>query len=200
MDKAEKPNRLIIIFYRNPVPGQVKTRLAAAIGNEKALETHIRLSTLTMQAVSPVKSSKVVFYDREILSGDFWNEKLFNKELQTGSDLGERMQDAFQKMFGKGHQHLIIIGTDCPGINPDLIESAFENLQNHDAVIGPAFDGGYYLLGLKAPEPELFSDIQWGSDSVYDQTIRKLELAGKSVHRLPILHDIDRPEDLAFFN
>jgi rSAM/selenodomain-associated transferase 1 len=198
MEKTQPPDRLIIIFYRNPVAGHVKTRLASGVGKEKALEIHIRLSTLTMQAVTSVTSAKVVFYDREILSGDFWEDHLFNKELQKGADLGERMYNAFQRMFRTGYQSIIIIGTDCPEITGPLLESAFENLQKHDAVIGPAFDGGYYLLGLKALAPELFSGIKWGSASVFDQTMLKLKLSGKSVHCLARLHDIDRPEDLPF--
>lgn len=198
MENSQSQHRLIIIFYRNPIPGHVKTRLAAGIGAEKALEVHLKLGMQTMQVVSDVSCDKVVFYDREVVAGDYWDDRVFMKEIQKGADLGEKMADAFDRMFHDGYRNILIIGTDCPEITSELIESAFENLGNHDVVIGPAVDGGYYLLGLKAPVPELFTGVDWGSAAVFDQTIQKLTLSGQSFFCLRKLHDIDRPEDLQF--
>jgi len=198
MENSQSQHRLIIIFYRNPIPGHVKTRLAAGIGAEKALEVHLKLGMRTMQVVSDVSCDKVVFYDREAVAGDYWDDRVFMKEIQKGADLGERMTDAFDRMFHDGYRNILIIGTDCPEITSELIESAFENLGNHDVVIGPAVDGGYYLLGLKAPVHELFTGVDWGSAAVFDQTIQKLSLSGQSFFCLRKLHDIDRPEDLQY--
>ena len=198
MENSQSQHRLIIIFYRNPILGHVKTRLAAGIGSEKALEVHLKLGMRTMQVVSDVSCDKVVFYDREAVAGDYWDDRVFMKEIQKGADLGERMTDAFDRMFHDGYRNILIIGTDCPEITSELIESAFENLGNHDVVIGPAVDGGYYLLGLKAPVHELFTGVDWGSAAVFDQTIQKLSLSGQSFFCLRKLHDIDRPEDLQY--
>lgn len=198
MDSYKTKDRLIIIFYRNPISGHVKTRLAAGIGNEMALEVHLKLAMRTMQVASDVSCDKVVFYDREAIAGDYWDDRVFMKEVQHGADLGEKMTHAFNQMFEVGYKTILIIGTDCPEITTELLESAFKNLETHNAVIGPASDGGYYLLGLKARAPELFSGVDWGSAQVFDQTIQKLTLSELSFFPLRVLHDIDRPEDLQY--
>ncbi|MFZ9982131.1 MAG: TIGR04282 family arsenosugar biosynthesis glycosyltransferase [Cyclobacteriaceae bacterium] len=198
MDSYKTKDRLIIIFYRNPISGHVKTRLAAGIGNEMALEVHLKLAMRTMQVASDVSCDKVVYYDRKAIVGDYWDDRVFMKEVQHGADLGEKMTHAFNQMFEVGYKTILIIGTDCPEITTELLESAFKNLETHNAVIGPASDGGYYLLGLKARAPELFSGVDWGSAQVFDQTIQKLTLSELSFFPLRELHDIDRPEDLQY--
>ena len=196
MEKRINSKNLIIIFYRNPVKGAVKTRLAAGIGDEAALAVYKRLSEMTMKAVHPVASKKIVFYDQHILHDDIWSEDDFEKNIQAGSDLGERMAAAFRHGFEEGYERILIIGTDCPDLKTAMLEDAFKLLDTHDAVIGPAVDGGYYLLGLKRFIPEVFQDILWGSDQVFQQTIIRLKHLGQSVCLLEPLRDIDRPEDL----
>jgi rSAM/selenodomain-associated transferase 1 len=198
MESAKETRRLIIVFYRNPRKGKVKTRLAISVGEDVALKIHLHLSMHTNGMVTQVQSDKVVFYDHEIVNNDFWETASFQKCLQSGNDLGERMFEAFNWGFSQGYKEVLIIGTDCPGITPIILESAFDLLINNDAVIGPAADGGYYLLGIKKSSPDLFNGIDWGSDVVFKQTTSRLDSAGYSFSVLQELRDIDRPEDLDF--
>ena len=176
--------------------GAVKTRLAAGIGDEAALTVYKQLSEMTMKAVRPVVSKKIVYYDQYIIRDDIWTEDDFEKTIQAGSDLGERMAAAFRHGFEEGYERILIIGTDCPDLKTNILEDAFKQLDTHDAVIGPAVDGGYYLLGLKRFIPEVLQDILWGSDQVFQQTTIRLKHLGQSVCLLEPLRDIDRPEDL----
>ena len=196
MEKRINSKNLIIIFYRNPVKGTVKTRLAAGIGDEAALAVYKQLSEMTMKAVRPVASKKNVYYDQHITHDDIWSEGDFEKTVQVGFDLGERMAAAFRHGFEQGCERILIIGTDCPDLKTNMLEDAFNQLDTYDAVIGPALDGGYYLLGLKRFISEVFQDMVWGSDQVFQQTMIRLKHLGQSVGLLEPLRDIDRPEDI----
>ena len=196
MEKRINSKNLIIIFYRNPVKGTVKTRLAAGIGDEAALAVYKQLSEMTMKAVRPVASKKNVYYDQHIIHDDIWSEGDFEKTVQVGFDLGERMAAAFRYGFEQGCERILIIGTDCPDLKTNMLEDAFNQLDTYDAVIGPAMDGGYYLLGLKRFISEVFQDMVWGSDQVFQQTMIRLKQLGQSVGLLESLRDIDRPEDI----
>ncbi len=116
--------------------------------------------------------------------------------VQGAGDLGRRMARAFQSSFGHGATRTVAIGTDCPGLTPELMHQAFQALSTHDLVLGPATDGGYYLIGLTAPVPELFSGISWGTKEVRAQTLQVARGRGISVFELPMLDDVDRPDDL----
>lgn len=198
MENPESKDRLIIIFYRNSVKGKVKTRLAARLGSDTALEIHSRLSALTKNVAAPAAADKVVFYDHQVLQNDLWEDNIFLKCQQSGEELGSRMFESFHWAFRQGYKKVVIIGTDCPGITPKLLESALQHLDQYPVVIGPAVDGGYYLLGLRQMLPELFTGIAWGTDQVFEHTVRKLKMLGHLYHSLEVLRDIDRPEDLDY--
>ncbi len=119
---------------------------------------------------------------------------------QQGSDLGERMLNAFKHVFEKGCKRAVLIGSDCPDISRDIITQSFDMLKAKHIVIGPAYDGGYYLIGVREPIPELFSNIEWGTEKAVSQTIDKINAAGLSLGLLPMLRDIDRVEDLQYYN
>ena len=119
---------------------------------------------------------------------------------QQGSDLGERMLNAFKHVFEKGCKRAVLIGSDCPDISRDIITQSFDILKAKHIVLGPAYDGGYYLIGVREPKPELFSNIEWGTEKVLSQTIDKINAAGLSLGLLPMLRDIDRVEDLQYYN
>ncbi|MCI5149546.1 MAG: glycosyltransferase, partial [Candidatus Electrothrix sp. MAN1_4] len=127
-------------------------------------------------------------------------------QIQQGNDLGERMADAFVRAWQQGAERVLLIGSDCPGINPSIIESGFQYLEAHELVLGPAADGGYYLIGLQSNAQSvqqhrvLFQNIDWGTDQVLQQTLNQARKAGLSFALLPELHDIDRPEDLVHLN
>jgi uncharacterized protein len=184
----------LIIFVRNPVLGKVKTRLAASMGAEKALEIYLELCRLTREQCQKIPFARYLYYSDWIEEVDDWSADFFHKRLQTGVDLGERMQHAFVEVLAD-HPAALIIGTDCPALDADLLQKAVETLQDHDAVLGPAADGGYYLLGLKKAYPALFSGIPWSTAEVAQLTLEKMRHLGLVCARLKTLSDIDEAED-----
>jgi len=185
---------LSIVFVRNPELGKVKTRLAKTIGDKKALNIYILLLKHTESVLQKVSSDKVVYYSEEIQNNDLWSDRCFQKKLQKGNDLGERMQHAFEMAFKEGYEKVVIVGSDLFDLKAVHIENAFKALENHDLVIGPSLDGGYYLLGMKVLHPAVFKNKQWGTDSVLETTLKNLEQ--ENVKLLEALNDIDTFEDL----
>tara|TARA_R110000868_G_scaffold81946_1_gene231679 strand:+ start:1121 stop:1726 length:606 start_codon:yes stop_codon:yes gene_type:complete len=184
----------LIIFTRNPELGKVKTRLAKTIGNEKALEVYRDLLSHTMKVTEIIDCDKFVFYDKNIELNDIWSNDLFEKKIQFGVDLGAKMQNAFQELFNLGYKKCIIVGSDLFDLQAKHITEAFDKLERNDTVIGPAEDGGYYLLGLQQIIPALFSNKNWGTETVLKDTLK--ELSSYSVEFLETLNDIDTFEDL----
>jgi len=187
---------LLMIFIKNPVKGKVKTRLAKTIGDEKALDVYHKLLKHTQKITSPISGDKLLFYSDFIDSADNWNAELFQKQVQTGRDLGERMSNAFQLAFLKKHKKVIIIGSDCIDLTAKHIDEAFNLLEEKDIVIGPAKDGGYYLVGMKALHQTLFLNKKWSSSSVFSDTIESVRSLNLSLGLLEELSDIDDEKDL----
>ncbi len=186
----------LLIFIKNPREGKVKTRLAASIGNNNALKIYHHLLDHTLKISSELDTERFLFYDESINVNDKWSNEHFLKYLQEGENLGTRMFNAFQTAFSLGSNKVIIIGSDCPGLNSSDIRFAFAKLDQHDFVIGPALDGGYYLLGMKYPEEKLFKNKTWSTSTVASETIKDIKSLQKSVFILPELTDIDTEEDL----
>lgn len=193
---------LLIIFYRNPELGKVKTRLAKTLGNEKALAIYLHLSSHTRAITENLLVDKAIYYSNFVDTEDAWPNSAFQKKVQTGNDLGEKMQNAFATEFNNGYEKIVIIGTDCFELTTEIIQQGFDSIQRYDAVIGPAKDGGYYLLGMKKLIAELFIDKTWSSDTVAADTIQNFKDLGFSFAQLPILTDVDEEKDLPikFFN
>ncbi len=189
-------NSLLMIFYRNPVLGTVKTRLAATIGNVRALRIFTALATHTRDVTHTLDVTKVVFYSDEIDQGDLWPEDTYQKKIQHGADLGQRMENAFQWGFETGYHRICIVGTDCLELSGTIITSAFDSLVHADTVVGPAQDGGYYLLGMRSLHRKLFHDKQWSTPTVCDDTLDNLDSMGLSYIKLPVLRDVDTEGDL----
>lgn len=189
-----KNEDLLIIFTKHPEPGKVKTRLAKDIGNEKAVEIYKMLVRHSRSITSSIKAVKQVWYAGEIPENDLWDEEIYSKKKQTGSDLGERMLNAFKEGFEDGFKNIVIIGTDIFDIQSEDIELAFSSLKKNDFVIGPASDGGYYLLGMKSLNSEVFKNKNWSTSSVFPETMNDLE--GYKVKILPQRKDVDILEDL----
>jgi len=188
-----KSKQALIIFARKPTLGKVKTRLAATLGEAKALEIYSKLLAHTRAVIAKVDCDKYVFLTQEV-TDDFWQG--FDTEIQQGNILGERMQYAFDLLFNKGYEKVLIIGTDCPAISTKIVSSGFEKLQNHDVVIGPAEDGGYYLLGMSNMYNTLFENISWSSELVCNQTIEKIKEQNLSHTLLQTLNDVDEERDV----
>ncbi|MFN6090440.1 MAG: TIGR04282 family arsenosugar biosynthesis glycosyltransferase [Cyclobacteriaceae bacterium] len=187
---------LLIIFYRNPELGKVKTRLAKTLGDEKALAIYLKLSSHTRAITENLAIDKVIYYSNFVDTEDAWPNTTFQKKLQNGNDLGEKMNNAFVEGFQSGYERVCIIGTDCLELSKDIIQQAFDQLVCYDAVIGPAKDGGYYLLGMKKPMPELFKNKAWSSDTVATDTIQNFKDLSLSYAQLAVLTDVDEEKDL----
>jgi uncharacterized protein len=194
--KLEKTKNALIIFIKNPVKGKVKTRLAETVGDEKALEIYQALLQKTLEIVTNVNCEKYLYYSDKVEKNDIWENDKFIKKLQKGEDLGERMLNAFAEVFkNKQIKNIAIIGSDCPSLSTSLIEKAFEELRYNAYVIGPAYDGGYYLLGMRALREEIFEKIIWSTDRVLSDTLKKINKMVKSYYLLPPLPDVDTWED-----
>lgn len=184
---------LLMIFTRNPELGKVKTRLAKTTGNEAALEIYKFLLHHTFAITEKLNCDKAVYYSDSINPNDLWSVTTYQKKTQKGKDLGERMLHAFYENLSN-YDKVIIIGSDIYELKPEHIEHAFNKLDIHDVVIGPAKDGGYYLLGLKSLTQKIFKNKNWGTSSVLENTLE--DLKNENVHLLEVLNDIDTYEDL----
>jgi hypothetical protein len=189
-------NHGLIIFIKNPELGKVKTRLAKTIGNQKALEVYKLLQEKTREVSLGVNAQRFLFYSDTVSLGDSWNDNDFFKLQQVNGGLGERMEAAFQAVFSNNVDKAIIIGSDCYDITPELIERAYQRLDNNDVVIGPANDGGYYLIGMKKNQADLFQNMVWSTETVFQETIVKIQKKGRTFEVLPTLIDIDTEDDL----
>lgn len=187
----------LIIFTRNPELGKCKTRLATTIGDANALEVYKFLLNHTATISKEIKADRYVFYSENIQKEDLWNASVFRKKLQHGHDLGARMHNAFSELLTMGYKKVIIIGSDLLDLNITLINEAFTQLDDTDVVVGPALDGGYYLLGMKSLFSNVFKNKAWGTDTVLEDTLQDLQ--SSKVHFLKELNDIDTFEDMQHY-
>ncbi|WP_422349169.1 TIGR04282 family arsenosugar biosynthesis glycosyltransferase [Flagellimonas sp.] len=190
----DKSKHLLLIFTRNPELGKCKTRLAAKVGDQTALDIYKFLLSHTVNITSELDVTKWVFYSNEIWEKDIWANGTYQKKLQNGTDLGQRMLNAFQEGFESDYEKIVIIGSDMYDLSQVDLESAFSQLNQHDYVVGPAEDGGYYLLGMTALNKELFQDKQWGTETVLEDTLAHFEQ--EKVSMLPVKNDVDHYEDI----
>lgn len=186
---------VLLIFIKNPQLGQVKTRLAKDLGEEKALEIYLRLLDHTRQQSLAVDVDRRLYYSSFVEEGDDWPSEQFNKYLQEGEDLGQRMSNGFRRAFFDGARKAIIIGSDCAQITAEHLQEAFDALEGRDMVAGPANDGGYYLLGMKRYIPELFRNMEWSTETVLADTMAIARGMNLSVKVLDRLIDVDTAED-----
>lgn len=186
--------RELIIFAKYPEPGRVKTRLAKKIGSERAASLYKEMAETVVLKTAPVgeKYRQVLFFDPPEREADFrrWFPGL-DLCPQVSGDLGARMEAAFRESFDAGAGGVVLIGTDCPDLDHDLVIQAFQKMAGSDLVIGPATDGGYYLIGMKNLRGEIFTGIPWSTNRVLSMTLQRAEEAGLRVALLPTLSDID---------
>lgn len=190
--------KTLILFTRYPIAGATKTRLIPALGPQGAagLQRWMTEQTLAQALAYAQKNDVAVeihFADGEACAMQQWlGPHAFTRQAQ--GTVGDRMAHAFTEAFKAGRERVVIVGSDCPGMTASILEEAFHALNRCDLVLGPALDGGYYLIGLTRPRPVLFTGIDWGKESVLEQTLAKAKAL--TIHQLAPLHDIDRPEDL----
>ncbi len=187
---------LLMVFAKNPEIGKVKTRLAKTIGDEKALMIYLKLLEHTYAIADKVFADKAVFYSEKVQEFDILDYYKFPKFLQKGENLGDRMDRAFGQAFGQHYEKVIIIGSDCYELTSEIIEDALVALDNHNVAVGPAHDGGYYLLGMDRHYSHLFRNKVWSSENVLLDTILDLKKLKLSYSLLPTLSDVDEEKDL----
>ena len=163
---------LLIIFVKNIKLGKVKTRLAKAIGNEGAFQVYKHLVELTEKATDGVKTEKHIYFS-DVIIEEKWAKD--DKYVQKGDDLGEKMQNAFEKGFSDGYQEVVLIGSDLPDISADIIHQGFDSLRDSEVVFGPAEDGGYYLVGMNKPHFSIFKEKQWSTTNLLQTTLNELQ-------------------------
>jgi len=193
----------ILFFVKYPRPGLVKTRLAEQLGNTEVIELY---RCFVLDILDTLKESSFRIWicywppdeQRNIRA---WLGSGYDYLPQQGSDLGERLESCFAKVFGAGAERAIALGSDSPDIPLRLIDEGFQNLKTEDVVIGPAHDGGYYLIGFRSDTfmPNLFDGIPWSTDKVYQKTIDKIKQNGKTCNVLDTWHDIDTMDDIKTF-
>jgi len=191
----------LIIFTRFPEPGTTKTRLIPVLGATGAAELQRRLSERTVRTGRELATIRAMALEVCHDGGDAaligaWLGSELPTAPQGEGDLGERMFQAFSRARQDGFERVVLVGADCPSLTPAILQRAFAALADHDLVLGPALDGGYYLIGLSRPAPEIFNDQPWGADSLLAATLAAASQAGLTLHLLEELADVDCPEDL----
>ncbi len=193
-------DRCLLFFIKNPEKGKVKTRLASAIGDEMAVKLYRRF---LLEMLSTLNRGTFLFY-LCFYPGDSLNDLKdwlgahYLYAPQMGENLGERMKNGFMEAFSMNFKRVILTGSDIPDLPLEFIEEAFTALRNHDVVIGPAVDGGYYLIGFRCDvfSPKVFEGIPWSTKTVFEDTMNVLKQEQRTVYTLPPLRDIDTVEDL----
>lgn len=202
---TSQPHRRLLIFARFPEPSKVKTRLIPALGAEAAAALHAEMTAHTFHWARELRRLNGV--DLEIrfdggsiiaMNGHFGCDLRYVRQCE--GDLGSRLTEGFQQAFECGFSEVLAVGTDCPAITTALAIQAFNCLETHDVVVGPAEDGGYYLIGLKSFSPRVFERIEWGTERVLDQTLERVEETKLSAAQLVELADVDRPCDLPIWD
>lgn len=187
---------ILLIFTKNPEKGKVKTRLARDVGDDRALEIYKQLLDHTHSVTVDLDCEKHLYYSNHIGRGDIWDLGNYQKFVQQGQDLGDKMSNAFKNAFKEHHGSVCIIGSDCLEINESIIQEAFLKLEQFDFVVGPARDGGYYLLGMKSYFPQLFYNKTYSTPEVFEELVMEIKRLDKSFFLLPKLSDVDTLDDL----
>ncbi|MDX1479629.1 MAG: TIGR04282 family arsenosugar biosynthesis glycosyltransferase [Saprospiraceae bacterium] len=194
MSKRGHADTALIIFVKQPIPGQVKTRLAATLGDDAAVAIYQQLIAHTRSVTNAFFGRRYVFYHHEVPAEDLWTGTGTTRHQQQGGDLGARMQHALSQVLTQ-HDQALIIGSDCGELTAAHLQAATEALRWTDVVVGPARDGGYYLLGMKQTAPALFSDMPWSTADVLPTTLDRLHEQRLNFKLLEQLSDVDTEDD-----
>ncbi len=202
MDPDGPPRCALVLFAKQPVPGRVKTRLARAVGEARAADLYERVLRHTVECAlrAEVRADCLVAYAHP--GEETWFQALdagLRAIPQTEGDLGARMLGAFRQMAEIGYEATVIVGTDCPALQPYHLQRAVTELARRDLVLGPTWDGGYYAIGARAPHPDLFENIPWSTDEVLPLTRSRIRKHGLTCVELPRLRDVDDEGDLQYY-
>lgn len=196
-----KHQSCILLFIKDPEPGDVKTRLAEKVGKDAAAKIYRCFVLDTLSKLTNLNIPITIFFDPPSAAEriSHWLGPQYSYQPQSGHDLGEKMKNAFAQSFDQGCDRLILIGSDIPDLPAEFIRQACEALESKDAVIGPTSDGGYYLIGFTKEKfiPQAFEQIEWSAPKTFEQTMQALNSHNLTTHILPQWHDIDTLTDLS---
>jgi rSAM/selenodomain-associated transferase 1 len=182
----------LIVFVRAPRAGAVKTRLAAKIGASAACDAYQKLVRAVLNRIDSIRDVQLRYSPDDAESEVRpWLKAQWTLSPQGSGELGERLTRAFAESFAEGARRVVIIGSDCPWLSDGDIEEAWNDLKTHDLVLGPARDGGYWLVGLREPKPEVFNGISWSTEAVLEQTLEHARAEGLRFRLLRELRDVD---------
>jgi uncharacterized protein len=203
-DSSSDSRQYLIVFARYPEPGKVKTRLIPDVGAESAALVYKQMTELTLQQARALKLLRPITIEVWFTGGSEaqmrdWLGSDLDYQSQPEGGLGERLSYAFQIAIAKGGNSVITIGTDCPELDAATLDRGFRELHHHDLILGPATDGGYYLIGMQRFIPELFAGIPWSTSSVLQKTVETSEKLGLTLSYLPYLTDVDTAKDLVIW-
>ncbi|MFK7820180.1 MAG: TIGR04282 family arsenosugar biosynthesis glycosyltransferase [Planctomycetaceae bacterium] len=188
---------LLGMFVKQPVPGKVKTRLGADIGNDTSAELYSAFVRDLVDRYAHVGRRRVLAYSPA--AAEEWARETVGAQFeiwsQPDADLGSRIQDFFDHAFSLGVRRVVLVGSDSPNLPASYVEQAFELLDEMDVVVGPASDGGFYLIGQREESRNLFAHIEWSSPRVFEQTLRSARQLSAKVALLPVWYDIDTIDD-----
>jgi rSAM/selenodomain-associated transferase 1 len=191
---------LLIVFVKAPRPGSVKTRLAQSIGAEAACHAYSQLTERVLWNVNEIDPVLLRFAPDEAETEiTHWGKRTWRRASQGPGDLGERLARAFDEAFNSGCQKVVVIGSDCADVTSSDIQAAWAALANCDLVLGPAKDGGYWLMGLNGPQRALFENVPWSTDKVLEETLKRAKSAGLRMQLLRVLSDVDTEADWQAF-
>ena len=194
------PTELLIVFLKAPRPGAVKTRLARTIGTAAACAAYRSLVEALLSRLQGLNAVELRFSpDNAGSEIECWRRENWTCRAQGAGPLGQRLRSAFEQAFSSGASRVAIIGSDCPAVTVQDIDEAWKSLRTHDVVLGPASDGGYWLIGSNRPLPQLFEDIAWSTEKVFAETIARVRRGGLSVRILRELSDVDTESDWRAF-
>jgi uncharacterized protein len=192
-------NRLVV-FVKAPRPGEVKTRLAARLGAVEACAAYRRMAGFLLDRLAPLRAVELRYAPENAAEEiSAWRRDGWSLAFQGEGDLGARLGAAFREHFRDGAGQVVVIGSDCPDVTVRDIECAWAGLAENDVVIGPARDGGYWLIGLNRPQPHLFEDMPWSTETVLRETLARASSTGIRVHLLRELSDVDVESDWVEF-
>ncbi len=182
----------LLVFLKAPRVGTVKTRLAATLGMEAATAAYRTLVATLLREMDALDGVELRYApDDAAAEIQPWRRPSWQLAAQGSGDLGERLIRAFAEHFADGARKVVVIGADCPDATPDDVRNAWSALDHHDLVVGPAHDGGYWLIGLTSPRPELFCELAWSTDQVLPRTLSRAREMGLRIAQLQTLTDID---------
>jgi len=196
--KEDHTKNLLIIFVKNLIAGNVKSRLALSIGYNNALQIYTDLVSKIHQEAVDIPFDKQVAYSSSVEKTDIWESEIFYKTVQQGKDIGERMSNAFSNAFAAGYKNVVLVGSDIINLKSNIILDAFNQLQQSDLILGPAIDGGYYLIGMNKPNKQLFENKDWSTKKVFIQTLKESIDINLSLRLVPELADLDKIEDFQY--